>query len=171
MSSENFKLYIDNREKDLKKFFEGKENIYFTNLDIGDIIIKKNDEILLIFERKTIQDLSSSICDGRNREQKLRLLGSGIDRDKIFYLIEGDVKKFTRIKGGSDTILGSIINTLFRDGIKVYKTNSIDETIFFINKLFEKIQKKSNEYWKYNENIHITNSKYTSTLKIKKKII
>jgi len=43
------------------------------NLDIGDIIIY-NGSYKLIIERKTINDLVSSIKDGRYREQKMRLL-------------------------------------------------------------------------------------------------
>ena len=50
-------------------------------LDVGDIHICDNsNNIMLIFERKTIADLLSSIKDGRYSEQSLRLthIGSAI---------------------------------------------------------------------------------------------
>ena len=79
-------LIIDNREKKIKDYYNNKikenesiENIKyndlikFENLDLGDILIKYNNETKFIFERKTIRDLSDSIKDGRYHEQKQRL--------------------------------------------------------------------------------------------------
>ena len=169
LSNGEYTLLIDAREQQLKKFFQSKKNVVVTNLDIGDIVIKKDDDVILIFERKTITDLSAYICDGRHREQKTRMLLVGIPRDRIIYLIEGDITQTTTIKGGTSTLLGCLVNTLLRDGIKVYKTQSIDETIIFIDKVFEKITKEHEEFWKYNSEIAITNSKYSASLKTKKK--
>ena len=64
---------IDNREKELKDYFKNNDNIKFENLDIGDIVIKDNDKIIMMIERKTLEDLSASIKDGRYKEQKIRL--------------------------------------------------------------------------------------------------
>ena len=66
-------LIIDTREHGLIKML--KENDISFNieqLDLGDVILKKNEEIMLIIERKSISDLKASIVDGRNREQKAR---------------------------------------------------------------------------------------------------
>ena len=67
-------LYSDYREKHINELF-GKKNINYTkiNLEIGDFKICYNETIKTIIERKTINDLVSSIIDGRYKEQSLRL--------------------------------------------------------------------------------------------------
>lgn len=163
MENNNFFLVIDYRENDIKKFFEDIDNVSIENLDIGDIQIRQGSDILLVIERKTICDLSSSIKDGRHREQKARLLNSGINVENIMYLIEGDLDQ-TRIKClPKSTIISSIINTLIRDKIKIYKTKSTKESIEFIDIVFKKIVKDPSILnFKKNED-------YVSTIKLKKK--
>jgi ERCC4-type nuclease len=39
-------------------------------LDVGDICIKHNNSIAVVIERKTTNDLASSIVDGRYKDQK-----------------------------------------------------------------------------------------------------
>jgi ERCC4-type nuclease len=164
-------LIIDCRENKLKEHFETKEGVSIEALDIGDILFKEDKENILVIERKTINDLSASICDGRHREQKARLLGSGIHKSRILYLIEGNIinKSSRGVKGGSDTLIGSLINTLFRDGIKVYKTNSIKESITFIEKLYVKLKKDKSKFWDYDSNHIVSTAKYSASLKTKKK--
>ena len=87
------KIIIDVREKKIKEYFTGKskfDDIVIQQLDLGDIIFMSGEEVMIIIERKTIQDLRSSIKDGRHREQKIRLL-SNFPKHKIYYLIEGDI--------------------------------------------------------------------------------
>jgi crossover junction endonuclease MUS81 len=169
----SIELIIDQRERELKAHFTNIENVKFENLDIGDIIFRKNSENILIIERKRVDDLAASICDGRNREQKARLLGSDISRDRILYLIEGDLNRELYTKIGSvtiDTLLGSIINTQFRDGLKIYKTTCMKETIIFIEKLWSKLNRDENTFWQYDGEKHqITAAEYSSTIKTKKK--
>ncbi|KAF4665850.1 Crossover junction endonuclease mus81 [Perkinsus chesapeaki] len=52
-------------------------------------------------ERKTWQDLSASIIDGRYDEQKYRLASKATALNRIFYVIEGDVE---RSHGGMRTL-------------------------------------------------------------------
>lgn len=169
----SIQLVIDNREHHLIDALQKsalssvKGDIKFTvaQLDIGDIMFTKDDEIVLIIERKTVDDLKASICDGRNREQKARLLGSGTPTNRIMYLIEGDLTK-TKVSGiPTTTLLGSIINTQLRDDIKVYKTANLTETAVYILKLMEKLEKDGADYFK--EGLQAV--KYTSTLKKSKK--
>ena len=70
------KLLIDSREpKEIINILSFRlKSIEMTNLDIGDFIIKNdNDEDIMIFERKKISDLIASIKDGRYAEQSFRL--------------------------------------------------------------------------------------------------
>lgn len=145
----SFSVIIDIREN---KLVEQLKNLSFEfttkALDIGDIMINQGDQPFLIIERKTIDDLKSSVVDGRLREQRYRLLNaSGLPATRIMYVIEGDFqpksRRILKERGVSNsTVVGSIINMLFRDNIKVYRTNSIDETADFIVKLFTKVGDK-----------------------------
>lgn len=141
-------IIIDNRERDLKDYFKDKENISFKNLDIGDIIFKNGKNIILIIERKTLKDFSSSIKDGRYREQKLRLKKSGIDHRNVYYLIEGKncIKKETKICGISyDTLISSMLSILIKDNFKIIRTYNFEETIFYLEKMYDKsLDKKKN---------------------------
>lgn len=162
-------LIIDNREHHLIEELQKTQQLFTTSqLEIGDIIFKKDEEVLLIIERKTIIDLKASICDGRNREQKARLICSG---NHIMYIIEGDLSKSldTKISGiPVSTLIGSLINTQLRDNIKVYKTSSLFETSEYIRKLFDKIDKDVDTYFQEGEK-RISSSEYSKTLKNSKK--
>ena len=94
------KLYADSREpKGILELLNSRvSNIETGNLDIGDFIIKDdNDEIKMIFERKTIADLMSSIKDGRYKEQSYRLSQFPLNNHHIFYVIEGNLLDFISI--------------------------------------------------------------------------
>ena len=75
------KLKIDYREKKiielLNKNDELKEKKYVfsvENMSLGDMIISDDDDnAIVMIERKSISDLSSSIMDGRYNEQSYRL--------------------------------------------------------------------------------------------------
>jgi len=137
-------LIIDTREN-LVISKLGDYNFKTEQLDLGDIIFKEEGEIILIIERKTIKDLKASIVDGRMKEQKARLLGSNTN---IMYLIEGDLYNENIGKFPVKTLIGSIINTELRDNIRVYRTLSINETIEFIKKLHDKLNKDGKTFFK-----------------------
>jgi ERCC4-type nuclease len=165
----SLELIIDTRERDLIKKIKDTNEIKIEQLDLGDIIFKKENEIILIIERKTVQDLKASICDGRHREQKARLLGSGIPSKRIMYLIEGNLNKKLeeKIQGFSvSSLVGSLVNTQLRDDIKVYKTLSLDESCEFIKKLFIKLNSEDSK--KYFVKHEIKDVDYCKTLKKKK---
>ena len=77
------KLYIDNREPKsiinyINYLHENSKNkfiIEIKTLDLGDYIIydERYDKQIIIFERKSLSDLESSIKDGRYTEQSFRL--------------------------------------------------------------------------------------------------
>ena len=149
------------------------------SLDLGDFIFELDGDITLIIERKTINDLQSSIRDGRHKEQKTRLL-SNYPASKIMYIIEGGFEQLYNLNNSIENILyGAILNTQFRDKIQVYRTQSIDETIKYLLYLYKKINKSpeffimntSNTSTTSNELVTIPNQlvPYESTIKLKKK--
>jgi crossover junction endonuclease MUS81 len=166
-------LTIDHREKDLKTLFPDAE---YKNMDLGDIHIKfkNSDHTFLLIERKTMSDLIASINDGRYREQKKRLLESGIPRERILYLLEGRVDD---IPGHMKTLFGMIINTIYRDKILVLRLDNLEETAFFIKRVMKKLleedphlmPKESIQQDGGSDSTNDTNLEYLSTIKLKKK--
>lgn len=157
-------LLIDNREQELIKLldisFERK------NLLLGDIVYANEDKEYIIIERKTINDLLSSIKDGRHREQKMRLINKQKEGSQIYYLYEGDIYHHKQ----TDLILSCAFNTMIRDDIKVIFSRNISDTILIIKKIF----KKSIEFKKQLINTDlITGNKldteYHETIKSEKK--
>ena len=161
-------LIVDNREGKLKDLMNPELNIRFDNLEIGDFIFQKKDtqEVLFIIERKTLPDLASSIKSGRYREQKLRLINSGISLDKIIYLIEGRINKTQYIDGmPSTTLISSIINLLLRDNIKTIFTNDLEDTFYWLETIYGKIEDNKLT----GSNSQKQDIQYLDTIKTKKK--
>lgn len=137
---------IDNRESIKKYFLENHpKTSKCINMDIGDFQINFNDEPIVIFERKTIEDLAASITDGRYREQKKRLLNN-YSKKQIIYIIEGDLTKDNKSikfnKISKDTIYSTIINIYLRDNINIINTKNINETIEYLEQFCNKIEKQ-----------------------------
>jgi len=166
----SIELVIDTRERELIENLKKTNKIIVEQLDVGDILFRQDGETVLVIERKSVSDLKASICDGRGREQKARLLGS-TPKHRIMYLIEGSLNKSLDYKISGlpvSTLVGSLVNTQLRDGIKVYKTASIDESTNFLCKLHDKLIKDGDNYFKDEEQC-VSASKYSSTLKKQKK--
>lgn len=113
-------------------------------LDIGDIIISINGDEKLILERKSIQDLNSSIKDGRYEEQSYRLNGLNHPNHNIIYLIEGDINKMNRFKDNKVekmTLYSAIFSLNYYKGFSVIRTFSLEETAIFICNTTYKLNK------------------------------
>ena len=96
-------IKVDIREHTLIKLLKALNNDYGFNfdisverLDLGDISIWNEGEELLLLERKGLNDLASSITDGRYAEQSYRLNGHSLHNHNIVYLIEGNISNFLR---------------------------------------------------------------------------
>lgn len=162
------KIRVDNREQDLLKqineliinipVFKDLE-VQIENLPLGDIIISNNGEDKLIIERKSINDLSASIKDGRYEEQSYRLNGLNHPNHNILYLIEGDVNKMNRFKDTrleKLTLYSAIFSLNYYKGFSVIRTFSLDETALFVCNTANKLKKGEKEnkqpYYKNNNN-------------------
>jgi ERCC4-type nuclease len=138
-------IKVDSREKDLvtKMSFLISTIPAFKNLKviteslpIGDVIVTgKNNEDILIIERKTIVDLLSSIKDGRYEEQSYRLNGNSLHNHNIMYVIEGDVNKMNMFRDSKFeklTLYSAIFSLNYYKGFSVIRTFTLDETALFI---------------------------------------
>ena len=154
-------IIIDNRENDLIKLLnKNKYNFTTSNLDVGDIQYKNDDKIIYIIERKTVNDLGASIKDGRYKEQKVRLLSN--HNNNIFYIIEGNINYCETLS--TKAILGSIINMIFRDNIKIIYSKDIKQTLDIIIQIKNKYETN-----KFNNNQTNIKNDYISCIKINKK--
>ena len=162
---------IDNRERkiieNISKLIPDKYQLQ--NLELGDFVFEIDNIPFLTIERKTVQDLASSIKDGRYKEQKIRLLSEKEKNKnlKIILLIEGNINTKT---GGipSTTFHSVVINSMIRDGIFVLITKNIEETCNTLVKIYKLIEKNKSEFI----NPVISNSSsadYASCLKKNKK--
>jgi ERCC4-type nuclease len=106
----------------------GNDNIY----------LKEN--LIMVFERKTMTDLLSSINDGRWREQKARLLAN-VENSKVCYLIENQISDSLNKyrKNGKSIVRGALVNKCFRDNLRVIRTDNLFETKEFLITICKRI--------------------------------
>ena len=165
-------IKIDVREQNLiiecNNLLNNYENITIeiVTLDIGDIILYDDDgKEIMIIERKTLNDLASSIKDGRYKEQGYRLSNCSLHNHNIFYLIEGNLSsynnkfnnnKFNKID--KKTLLSAFVSITYFKGFSLYRTNNLTETAEWILSYANKIHKDKNQKCYYN-NIEKNNEK------------
>jgi len=170
-------IKVDMREADLIKYIQGylardpflNEDIQIKieALPIGDIILCKNDEELLIIERKSINDLMASIKDGRYEEQSYRLDGSTCPNHNIVYLIEGDARNHK----DKQTIYSALCSIHYYKGFSTMRAFSLDETAYMICNMAYKINKSQTRvgYYCLKENKIEKDNNYCSVVKKVKK--
>jgi ERCC4-type nuclease len=139
-------IVVDYREKSLinnLNFLTStfSSNISYVSLPLGDILLKHNNKEIIYIERKTLNDLLSSLKDSRFSEQSYRLSNStNINTHSIIYLIEGDINSIV------DTlqrkmVYSSISSLYYFKGFSVFRTNNVIESAELILNLAEKINK------------------------------
>jgi ERCC4-type nuclease len=168
----NVKIIVDSRENKLFSILTERDlDIYKDNisihkeqLELGDIHIIFND-ITFIYERKTVNDLLSSINDGRYREQKNRLLANSNNNN---YIIEGDTITSNKNYKNQKKLTSVYLNSIYRDKINVFFTINIDDTATFLLLLVSKIIEKPENYLNSNSDYNSnSNKEYIDVCKIK----
>jgi len=172
------KLVIDNREpKELITALQSRvDNVSLENLELGDIIIKNdNDQVVLLFERKSLADLVSSIKDGRYKEQSFRLSHSELDNKYIYYIIEGNIVSFLNKEKEpvKKMLFSSILSLSYKKGFSILRTSGLPETIEFIVRFYEKIITEASENTEASEKHELqtsaTSATYSNVIKTSKK--
>jgi ERCC4-type nuclease len=161
----NYRFVIDNRENKLCEYFKEFPNIYIEQLDLGDIIFENEGTIRYIIERKSVNDLYSSIKDGRYREQKKRLL-SNFKPEQIIYLIEGSIPY-----NNAAAYYGSVVNMIMRDKIHIFQSKNMNESIKFLKTIEKRFIDNVDFLQEGGSKQEVTNTEedYAETVKIKKK--
>ena len=162
------KLYADSREPPglLEMLNARSDKITTGNLDIGDFIIKNdNDEILMIFERKTLSDLISSIKDGRYKEQSFRLSQLPLNNHHIYYIIEGNIFDYTS-KHNPTTIkmlYSSMFSLSYTKGFSLLHANSWLDTGEYLLRFMDKLPENT----KPNNSIKLHDDRQSSLVESK----
>ncbi len=159
-------IKIDCRESDVMMninllFNQHHHDITTESLALGDMILLNNDnEEKIIFERKSLYDLASSIKDGRYSEQSFRLNQYNTHNHNIIYIIEGDMERYNEKKGRIDkkTLYSSLITLNYFKGFSVMRTKNINETCELIINFADKLQKESKRENYYGNNNNVIES-------------
>ena len=141
------RLIIDNREQALiaaatVELASTSIGLLVEALSIGDASIEQDDGTpLVLFERKSIADLLSSIKDGRYSEQAHRLLYSGTHAShNIIYLIEGSYTHLpTRDK---KTVVSAMTSIQLFKGFSIQRTTSVVDSANMIVGMAKRIEQK-----------------------------
>lgn len=129
-------------------------------LPLGDIILHDpagQGRDIVLFERKTLNDLAASIQDGRYKEQSFRLLQSsatattasaGFHPHNIVYIIEGDIAQYEAKRNKNNRITktalqSAMVSLLYYKGFSVIRTMNLGETADFILHFADKVAKES----------------------------
>lgn len=161
-------LILDCRERKLIKYLEANETPHtIESLTLGDICIRNSEgQMVALFERKTLQDLLSSISDGRYEEQSFRLLECGVPKNRIFYIIEGNIENYVGKGSGlysKSTIHGCLFSLTFMKGFSLLCSNSLTHTGDIIIKFFNKLQSDPSLVSKGQEATYLESVKLTKT--------
>ena len=131
-------------------------------IPLGDVVLEHDDgTVITILERKTFQDLLSSIRDGRYEEQSHRLIhSSGIHLHNIQYIIEGMFSQMTNLANRS-TIFSAMTSLNHFKGFSVFRTASVQETAEYVYYTAIKMQREFEKHrvpWYVNVNLKRSDS-------------
>ena len=125
-------LLCDYRESKVISQLQSRKKVVLDvqNLPTGDFVANN-----IVIERKTLDDLSSSIIDGRYAEQKRRLIQCVQNGHNVVLLVEGGSKSSKGVP--YYTTLSSMASCVCQ-GISVLRSQNLDETCILLEKLEEK---------------------------------
>lgn len=119
-------------------------------LPLGDIIIHDPDQgqqgrDIVLFERKSLNDLAASIQDGRYKEQSFRLTQTtDFHNHNIIYIIEGDIARYNakHSRISKSALQSAMVSLLYYKGFSVIRTMNVGETAEFILHFADKVMKE-----------------------------
>jgi|TARA_B110000285_G_C15111689_1_gene611507 ERCC4-type nuclease len=127
--------------------------LQIVQLHIGDAIICDDEGCeLIVIERKTLNDLASSIKDGRYKEQGYRLNGMPQHNHNIFYLVEGTLQTYNPNKSHLErkALLSSFISITYFKGFSIHRTDNVMESAEWMLAYANKIHKEKTKPY-YND--------------------
>ena len=135
-------IVLDTRERKLQDACKELVIPYKTQtLSLGDIqVINETDQtVQMMIERKSWQDLASSILDNRYREQHSRYMKWSLDNKcEVWYILEGN-RKF-RSPSQEKRTLSAYLSLCFDKNVRVVETKNPLGTMEWLHKVLQKIQ-------------------------------
>lgn len=150
-------VLLDTREQDL--ISKLKVPFTTTNLEVGDILYRKDGQNILLIERKTYADLANAIPTGRHHEQKARIHAFEC-RIKSYLIEEPTVVNNRNIKIPQTTLDSAVLGLIIRDGLYVFHSRDLNMTCQIISKIYEKLD----TYLKERNEALSGNLKYTGPI-------
>lgn len=137
-------LVIDDREHHLHaRWRQNYPNIPFSiqRLHLGDIHLYHQGALVVVIERKTLEDYANSIRDGRLHEQCQRLQDFREQNgSQVFYIVEGtpvsSVSTFHRVS--PTALYSSFLSKTLRDRIPIIRTDNLSDTVLVLSKLYQR---------------------------------
>jgi ERCC4-type nuclease len=149
----DYRQHDDNDNNSWKPKKEFESYVRFDTLDCGDVCFFKDDQPVILIERKDIKDLASCIQSKSYKEQKTRMLKfkSNHPNLKLIYLIEAfpleklsDLKTVVNprapksVQKNKQIILSAIVSTMLRDDFYVMITQGTEGSIAFLDRIYKK---------------------------------
>lgn len=168
-----YSLEIDCRETRIVGWYKehvSDDRITIKQLKISDFIFLKDKHPFICIERKRIDDFASSIRDGRYKTQKFDMIDFAnklTPAPFLVYLVEefsitsdNDMKEqIGQTNITKETILSAITKTMFRDGFQVVFTTDVNDSIRWLNKMWNNMCEAQFEGYKNDESTnHYFNS-------------
>ncbi len=119
------RVVIDDREPDrVRRHLERLPGVFIEvrRLALGDYLV---DERLLV-ERKTVDDLAASVCDGRLFRQARRLAAHR--SQAVCFVLEGTSRGAERIGVSREALQGAVISLTLVFGVPLLRSRDSDET-------------------------------------------
>ena len=157
------KIIIDNREpKDIIDYITSKlidNPPLIKQMDVGDFAIYDNNlqEPKVIFERKSLSDLVSSIKDGRYNEQSTRLNSISLHNHNIIYIIEGNISTYKDEKV-QQMIYSALFTISYYKGFSVINSANKIQTAEYILHFFDKYCREKPKRAAFYDSINIDNT-------------
>lgn len=164
-------LKVDNRERTIIPALTtacGQINgvsITTENMPLGDAGIYTDDgQELILFERKSLNDLAASIKDGRYAEQSMRLSATDTPNHNIVYIIEGSFEMYNMKRNNihPKTLLSAIVSLNYYKGFTLLRSwnpiETVDIIMSYVAKLFKTTDRKPYYRNKNNNNKNYKNS-------------
>lgn len=113
-------------------------------LPLGDIVLEHADgRTAMLFERKALADLLSSIRDSRYEEQSYRLThSSGLHPHNVVYIIEGVMGQLG-LQKNRDLVYSAMTSLSHYKGFSVFRTSSVQETAQMLWAIANKVHRNT----------------------------
>jgi len=115
-----------------------------SGMGLGGAAEQQQVEVVLgtVVERKTLEDLTSSLFGTRFEEQRLRLKNSAAGASQVLYLVEAEqVTDVANCSGA--TLRYAMMQTQVHLGFAVVRTKGLDDTVRYLKRVHRRLMRRS----------------------------